>query len=266
MSGIAASTTRRATANSYRAARSARTSELPAASKPCRPSLGSGQATKGAVVTVATAGQTPVTSMVQSRQVTATTSGRGQRSELFLELESRASPLKPSHAIVLAKPSKQKATRTDNARPARRGELDGIQAKYAGINDYDELVRLCSALRNGQIKTRELEELYRRGKIGVAPTRVKEFVYGRVHHNDKSKWSIHPNAYLALSKEDIMLPSVPDELMLLGQEAEDVMAHTVVRLHRRKKGLTENEIKMWARAQVRCALAQCVSLSISQQV
>ena len=41
-----------------------------------------------------------------------------------------------------------------------------------------------------------------------------------------------------------------DDVMLLGIEAEEFMLHMIVRCHTRKKGLTEREIKMWARAQV----------------
>ena len=49
----------------------------------------------------------------------------------------------------------------------RRGELEGVHAKYAGITDLAEFKRLCEALDSNEIKKREIEELYKRGKIAT---------------------------------------------------------------------------------------------------
>ena len=175
---------------------------------------------------------------------------RGQSTELFKELMAKASPERPTHAVVLAKPSKQKATRSDGQRPVRRGELEGVAAKYAGIQDLTEFKLLCEALTERRIKKREIEEAYHRGKIVSNPGSIFDHVYGRPDKNDRSKFRILPGAWKTLTEADVAAKEPCDDKMLLGLDAEEFMVHLIVRCHRRKKGLTEQEIKTWARSQV----------------
>lgn len=246
---------RRSTATSARAARSARLATLqadspliPVVSEP----LEARSSVHGSVVTPSTAIALPAAAAnAESKKRAAPAARRGEHTALFEELVSKASPPKPTHSTVLARPSKQVATRTDLQRSVRRGELDGVHAKYAGITDLAEFKRLCTALDSNQIKKREIEELYKRGKIATNASAIFDHVYGRCDKKDRSTWRIRPGAYKELSEEQIRLSRTYDEQMLLGLEAEELMAHVIVRCHRRNKGLTESEIKLWARAQVR---------------
>ena len=103
---------------------------------------------------------------------------------------------------MLSKEVKKKETRLDGQlREVRRGELEGIKSKYGKIANFDELVMLCAALDAGRIKKREIDELYRRGKIETNTSCVVSYVYGRPHHADKSTFSIPPKAYLTLTAE-----------------------------------------------------------------
>jgi len=177
---------------------------------------------------------------------------RGQPSAAFLRLVERSSPTKPTYTSVLTKASgKEKETRSDGARLVRRGELEGISAKYTGIADYDEWRELCELLDENQIKVRELEELRQRGKISTAPKMVKRFVYGERDSTQVGAWKVEPRAYRTMAPENVKMAKVDDNRLLLGIEAEEFMVHVIMRCHTRKKGLTEQEIKMWARAQAR---------------
>ena len=177
--------------------------------------------------------------------------GRGAPTELYLELSSCPTPPRPTHRQQLTKSAKKRASRADTTRDARRGELEGMPGKYAGIQDFGELIRLCTALDAHKIKTRELVDLYNRGKIGTPPTRIKEYVYGAPYRKDPSTYRIAPGAYKSLQADELSKKQIDDDSLLLGLEAEEYMLHFIVRVFRRKKGLTEREIKLWARAQVR---------------
>ena len=252
---------RRSTATSARAARSARLATLQADSPvvPAASELLEGRSsTHGTLVTPSTAIAFPAAAAnAESKKRAAPAARRGEHTAFFEELVSKASPPRPTHSIVLAKPSKQKETRTDLVRSVRRGELDGVPSKYAGITDLAEFKRLCAALDAKEIKKREIEELWQRGKIATNASAIFDHVYGRPDRKDRSKWRIRPGAYKGLSEANIGLSQTQDERMLLGLEAEELMAHVIVRCHRRKKGLTESEIRLWARAQVRVLTASC---------
>mmetsp|Transcript_30536 Transcript_30536/g.97493 ORF Transcript_30536/g.97493 Transcript_30536/m.97493 type:complete len:306 (+) Transcript_30536:147-1064(+) len=156
---------------------------------------------------------------------------------------------RPTHASELTKSAKSKATRSDGVRAVRRGELDGISTKYKGIDDLSEFKMLCSELEKGNIKHREIDDLYRRGKISAVSQTVKDYVSGRADKKDKTKWFIRPGAWRDFQAfEDGDRRSSTDDYMLLGHEAEEMMLHVILRCHRRKKGLNEKVVKMWARA------------------
>ena len=214
----------------------------------------------GSLVTPSTAMAIPVMAAgTRSTKRAAPAARRGEHTELYLELASKASPPQPTHAAVLAKPSKQKATRTDKQRSVRRGELEGVHAKYAGITDLAEFKRLCQALDSNKIKKREIEELWKHGKIATNASAIFDHVYGRADKKDRTKWHIRPGTYKELTEAGISLSRVSEDQMLLGLDAEELMAHVIVRCHRRKKGLTESEIRLWARAQV-CVLNRFMRL------
>eukprot|EP00966_Prymnesium_polylepis_P321730 7378033-Prymnesium_polylepis.1 len=161
-----------------------------------------------------------------ARQRKAPAAPRGQHTPAYYEWLEQPSPQKPSHTTVLTKKSKVKETRSDGARDVRRGELEGVPAQYKGISDFDEFQKLCSQIDKGELKWTELKELYSRGKIVTTESKMT---------GDSASRSLN------------------EEYMLLGTEAEALMIHVIVRCHRRKRGLTEREIKMWARAQARSA-------------
>ena len=62
------------------------------------------------------------------------------------------------------------------------------------------------------------------------------------------EWKIPPLAYESLT--ETTLAERRDDDMLLGIKAELFMADDVIRLCLRKKGMTDKEIKEWARAQI----------------
>ena len=134
----------------------------------------------GSVETPSTAIALPAAAAnAESKKRAAPAAKRGEHTMLFEELVSKASPPRPTHSAVLAKSSKQIATRTDLQRSVRRGELEGVHAKYAGITDLAEFKRLCEALDSNEIKKREIEELYKRGKIATNASAIFDHVYGR---------------------------------------------------------------------------------------
>ena len=104
---------------------------------------------------------------------------RGQGSPAYLDLLARPSPPRPTHTSMSTKVSKTKATRSDEARAPRRGELEGIKASYNGISDFEEFHRLCSLLDANKVKTRELNNSGLRGKIITSTATAKRYVYGR---------------------------------------------------------------------------------------
>ena len=173
-----------------------------------------------------------------------------QHTEAFDRFVQRPSPTKPSHTIALTKSSKAKATRSDDVRAVRRGELEGIPIKY-GIKNFEEFKELCALLDSGSIKRTEIDELFHRGKIVTSSSQVKRYVYGEPNSKDKATWRIKPKAYLEMTQTEMPQMKLCEPMMLLGLEAEAVMLHIIVRVFRRKKGFTEREISMWARAQVR---------------
>jgi hypothetical protein len=186
-----------------------------------------------------------------ARQRKAPAAPRGQHTPAYYEWLEQPSPQKPSHTTVLTKKSKVKETRSDGARDVRRGELEGVPAQYKGISDFDEFQKLCSQIDKGELKWTELKELYSRGKIVTTESTINRSVNGEPS-KDKLGWRIEPRAYLKMTG-DSASRSLNEEYMLLGTEAEALMIHVIVRCHRRKRGLTEREIKMWARAQARSA-------------
>ena len=116
------------------------------------------------------------------------------------------------------------------------------------MSDFKEL---CDHLRYGRLRRCELNELYERGKIKHAPITINRYVNGFKGPASASgvrEWKIEPLAYEKLT--DDTLTARRDEEMLLGVEAELFMADITIRLCRRKKGLTDKEIKEWARAQI----------------
>ena len=180
MSALVQCVSRWATATSARAARSARFAMLqadsPVVSAVVEPLDGLDSA-NGSLVTPSTAMAIPVMAAgTRSTKRAAPAARRGEHTELYLELASKASPPQPTHAAVLAKPSKQKATRTDKQRSVRRGELEGVHAKYAGITDLAEFKRLCQALDSNKIKKREIEELWKHGKIATNASAIFDHV------------------------------------------------------------------------------------------
>jgi hypothetical protein len=174
---------------------------------------------------------------------------RGQHTAAFEEWVQKPSPQKPTHTSVLTKQSKQKDTRSDNTRAVRRGELEGVSTKYQGISDFDEFYKLCSQIDNGELKWAELKELRARGKISTSEGTITRYTKG-APTKDKLGWAVEPRAYLKMTAEARPEMKLIDKTMLLGAEAEELMVHVIVRCSRRKKGLTERDIKMWARAQV----------------
>ena len=179
-------------------------------------------------------------------------SKRGEPTAKYLELVERPSPVRPTHHIVLAIGSKAQ-TRSKDARGVRRGELDGIKSTYSGISNLDEFLELCEAFSSGKLKTTELEDLFLRGKISTSVTTVKRHVYGLRDPKKPEEWKISPGAWKSMTKESLSASKLLkiDDTMILGLEAEEFMVHFLVRCHLRKKGFTDIEIKMWARAQVR---------------
>ena len=180
---------------------------------------------------------------------------RGQDSPLYLEFLKKASPTRPTHSSVLgavARGSTALANRSGKARDVRRGELEGIATKYKGISNFNEFHALCDGFQNGQLKVTELEDLYLRGKISTSVTYIKRYVYGLRDPKHPDSWLIQPGQWKAMTEEGArsINAEAREDTMLLGLEAEEFMVHFIVRCHRRKKGLTEREIKMWARAQV----------------
>ena len=171
---------------------------------------------------------------------------RGQHTPAYDEWAAAPSPTKPTHTLVLTNASKQKATRSDGVREPHRGELEGISAKYKGISDLAEFKKLCGQLDRGELKWTEHTELYARGKISTSKTTIIRYVKGEPDPKYKTRWLVKPGAYKTMEAP----PGLSDAKLLLGLEAEELMVHIAVRCFRRKKGLTERDIKMWARAQV----------------
>ena len=127
--------------------------------------------------------------------------------------------------------SKKKSTRSDEARAPRRGELEGIKASYKGISDFEEFHRLCRLLDAKEIKTRELEDLYKRGKVVTSFGTVKRYVYGE-RGASPGEWKTEPKAYLKMSAESYQAEKLTDKWMLLGLDAEEFMVDVILRCHR----------------------------------
>jgi len=193
---------------------------------------------------------------------------RGEASKKYLEFAARPSPTRPTHSTVLgavARGSTALANRSGKAREVRRGELEGIGTKYKGISNFPEFLELCELFQAGQLKKAEIIDLYQRGKIVTSITCITKNVYGVRDPEHPENWLIEPGRWRNLTENSARAFKVEsmDDTMLLGMEAEEVMVHVIVRCHRRKKGLTEREIKMWARAQVPLSSALPCTLNCS---
>jgi hypothetical protein len=151
---------------------------------------------------------------------------------------------------VLTKAAKTKATRSDTSlttRQPRRGELDGVAAQYKGILDLENFKQLCGELEDGELRGCELERLHSQGQIEESPATIRKYVYGRRDTKKEGEWLVEPGSWRELGETQRVRAS---QGMLLGIEAEIFMANVVVRLCRRRNGMTMEELKAWVRAQV----------------
>ena len=96
-----------------------------------------------------------------------------------------------------------------------------------------------------------MEILHERGQLSESPATIKKYVYGRRDKAKDGEWLVEPGSWRTLGEAERVRAS---QAMLLGIEAEVFMANVIIRLCRRRNGMTADEIKGWARAQVRCRL------------
>ena len=129
---------------------------------------------------------------------------RGEPSAKYLEFGDRPSPTRPTHSSVLgaaARGSTALATRSGKAREVRRGELEGIGTKYKGISNFSEFLELCELFETSQLKKKEIEDLYKRGKIETTLTSITRYVYGLRDPEHHETWLIEPGRWRTLTEE-----------------------------------------------------------------
>eukprot|EP00966_Prymnesium_polylepis_P063097 1464778-Prymnesium_polylepis.1 len=171
-------------------------------------------------------------------------------SETYLKYAMVEPAARPTIRNVLTAANKQRPTKSDQVPAPKRGELAGVPGKNQGFrHDIPGFKKICGELDQKKLAPCEIKRLSQEHRLPFAASTIMDYVYGKrvTTKAGAVEWKIQPKAYLTLTEGNPL--EVYDSMMLLPMSAQLVMISIIIRLARRRNGLTEEEIKQWARTQ-----------------